>query len=67
MTAREFIKEWQNGFDLDVNQIDNLLVEFAKFHVAQALKEASKIADGWENSGELSPEILNAYPLENIK
>jgi hypothetical protein len=38
----------------------------SRFYVNEALKAASEIADDWENSGELSPEILNAYPSENI-
>ena len=47
--------------------IEKSMIEFAKYHVQKALKKASEIADDWENSGELAPEILNAYPLENIK
>lgn len=50
----------------------NDLIEFAKFHVEEALKEAAKSAYARESRigyvWEVNEEsILNAYPLENIK
>ena len=42
MTANEFKNDWLNGFELDVNQIEDLMIEFAKFHVEKALDLASK-------------------------
>ena len=42
MTANEFKNNWLNGFELDVNQIEDLMIEFAKYHVQKALKQASK-------------------------
>ena len=49
-----------NYFD----DIEKLMIEFAKLHVAEALKQAA-------NSCELYPSeidsVLESYPLENIK
>ncbi len=44
MTANEFKNNWLNGFELDVKQIEDLMIEFAKYHVQKALKQASKKA-----------------------
>lgn len=72
-TAEEFLiifPDTESGFklsDIEVKLYSKKMIEFAKLHVQEALKEASEIADDWENSGELAPEILNAYSLENIK
>ena len=44
MTANEFKNDWLNGFELDVNQIEDLMIEFAKYHVQKALKQASEKA-----------------------
>lgn len=57
---------------------EDLMIEFAKLHVEQALKEASVNAETEEECGNpYDPEdyyyvvdrdsILNSYPLENIK
>jgi hypothetical protein len=56
----------------------NAMIEFAKLHVKEALKEASEngeIVDisPYKDGGDLSyfgvdeQSILNSYPLENIK
>ena len=90
MTAEEFLKE--KGLDVDNFVIHDIsdggylpqipiskwLIEFAKYHVEQALKAASQVAETEEEwSNPYDPEssyyivnkesILNAYPLENIK
>lgn len=52
---------------MTVEDIKVRMIEFAQLHVKAALKAASHIANDWENSGELAPEILNAYPEENIQ
>ena len=44
MTANEFKNNWLNGFELDENQIEDLMIEFAKYHVQKALKQASEKA-----------------------
>lgn len=47
----------------------NIMIEFAKFHVQQALKQASELEEtnGTEGYKIYPDAILNAYPLENIK
>lgn len=45
------------------NGTQKLMIEFAKYHVQKALKEASAKFDAECNKY----VILNAYPLENIK
>ena len=80
-TAEEFVNQydWENS-SLD---IPNVLREFAKLHVAAALKAASENADAGytvialdenePNIGDsievyvITSSILNAYPLDNIK
>ena len=73
-TAAEFFDEG------NFNNVTDMLIEFAKMHVQEALKQASEKAsvtpvDHEEISeGSFRPiwgvddeSILNAYPLENIK
>ena len=74
MTANEFKNDWLNGFELDVNQIEDLMIEFAKYHVQKALKQSSNLAIKFlyisidsEDEDYYKKEILNAYNLENIK
>lgn len=79
MTAEEFLnKKYPEFEDLDNgniwSNIENLMVEFAQYHVKEALKAA------WENAETICVDkdgsdacdidkesILNAYLLENIK
>lgn len=82
MTAEEFLK--QNNEDLlnEFPKIQQLMIQFAKYHVEAALKEAAeKAVTDYEYAGETGEfddipvydyfvdkeSILNAYPLENIK
>jgi hypothetical protein len=71
-TAREFYLEQDLGY------IEDYMIEFAKMHVQEALKEAvEKAKIKYEYSGNTGSEycdeyvdhnsILNAYPLTNIK
>ena len=73
-TAAEFFDEG------NFNNVTDMLIEFAKIHVQEALKQASENAtvtpiDHEEISeGSFRPiwgvddeSILNAYPLENIE
>ena len=55
-----------------LRNIEDFMIEFAKLHVEQALKQASEV--GFRKYGvkledcfELRDEIENIYPLENIK
>jgi len=73
MTAEEYlISKGLNGVgnllvrshsNYSENGTQKLMVEFAKYHVQKALKEASDKFDTECNKY----VILNAYPLENIK
>ena len=68
-TAEEFLKNSKN-----VN-IEQDLIEFAKMHVQEALKQASEKAQAYNKPkfrSDINPQvdmesILNAYSLENIK
>lgn len=52
-------------------QVEECMIEFAKMHVTEALKQASEkaeIENDWDNQkGNISKDsILTAYPLDNI-
>lgn len=67
MTAEKFLNKWITK-PLDYNDIENLMIEFARYHVEQALKEAEiKAQQTCGNSVIMKNSVLNAYPLENIK
>ena len=81
-TAEEFLK----NFNEEENNIDKLyydsyvkkaMIEFAKMHVQEALKQASveaevehELSNPYDPNSEYQivnkDSILNAYPLENI-
>lgn len=67
-TAEEFCNE-KLGFEEYGTDIPYFMIEFAKIHVKEALREASKNAECLPNYFDcIDPQsILNAYPLENIK
>lgn len=84
MTAEEFIDNKYKDFEeLDSGciwtNIENLMIEFAQYHVEQALKSADNnaeicVIDACYDTepptpvyGVESNSILNAYPKENIK
>lgn len=79
-TAEEFLKNSKNvnytslKDEVKLYFIEQDLIEFAKMHVQEALKQASENAsytiDGQEYITDIwidKESILNAYPLENIK
>jgi hypothetical protein len=48
--------------------ISPIMIEFAQLHVEEALKKASLTRrNGFYDSEKEEKEILNAYPLTNIK
>ena len=81
-TAEEFCNEYL-GFEQYGTDVPYFMVEFAKLHVEQALKEASEAATINKNKGQVTgrefgnvtdgsysinqPSILNSYSLDNIK
>jgi hypothetical protein len=70
MTAEEFLEQQGcirnvEDFFNDVQPID--LIEFAKYHVGEALKKAvENMVDGCVTE-EDEERILNCYPLTNIE
>jgi len=78
-TAEEFITSWKNNSSwIEPSQLPNLLIEFAKLHVQEALKTASEnvkveiqISDGLFETNVKKiikkDSIINAYPLNKIK
>lgn len=64
VTAEEFaLTTLQNT---DMEDIVIAMIEFAKLHVKEALKEASEKAS-FDDVGIVENSILYAYSLENIK
>ena len=67
MTAAEFFDEG------NFNNVTDMLIEFAKMHVQEALKQALENIPCLGSSTdiasyeEVEKAILNCYPLENIK
>lgn len=73
MTAKEYFIEHLSGEPLHQDVVIEAMIEFAKLHVKEALKEAEKETIKYVSKTiiELNMynknSILNAYPLENIK
>ena len=75
ITAEELLDniEIWDGVFVHSKNAKQAMIEFAKLHVTEALKEASENVEHlWDdNENELfdidKDSILNAYPLENIK
>ena len=70
ITAEEFYKQ-TTGCVINHIDIKNAMIEFAKLHVTEALKEASEKAEiedlSYDDRIVNVKSILNAYSLENIK
>ena len=73
-TAKEFFKPYIDGLGrVDKKNVEILLIEFAKLHVREALKEVSEQESiGFESVYQVFDEsekqiILNSYPLNKIK
>ena len=74
-SAKAFFEKEMSGEPLTQETVIEHLKLFAKYHVEQALKEASTKAIAYNKAkfkGDINPQvdmdsILNAYPLENIK
>ena len=67
-TVKEFLKgrPWKDGMNLQ-ERIYESMIEFAKLHVEAALEEAkNSLKDGYVTPQD-EQDILNAYPLTNIK
>lgn len=71
-TAEEFISRTHSEVPVFLEDIEILMVEYAKLHVTEALKQASEKAKTrfipFTDDEEVDKQsIFNAYPLENIK
>ena len=67
-TIKEFLegRPWKDGMNLQ-ERIYESMIEFAKLHVEAALEEAkNSLKDGYVTPQD-EQDILNAYPLTNIK
>ena len=70
ITAEEFMLE--NLQSMDMQEVENAMIEFAKLHVAAALKAASEKAETkivfgcFEFNVVDTDTILDSYSLENI-
>ena len=67
-TVEEFLKgrPWKNGMNLQ-ERIHESMIEFAKLHVEAALEEAKNLLKDGYVTPQDEQDILNAYPLTNIK
>ena len=70
-TISHFYNDKYNRMSCFSDDVQKAMIEFAKLHVEEALKEASENAESYVIGGLTSEversSILNAYPLENIK
>lgn len=81
-TVEKFLRQSKSLHDMwdntrgkgewDEKAITKSHIEFAKMHVEEALKEASRkvVVNNYRDEGGIrinKNSILNAYPLENIK
>ena len=70
MTAKEFWdREYrENGISLcNENHVEILMIEFAKYHVVQAIWAAMENASTSDGHSVNKESIFNAYLLKNIK
>ncbi len=78
-TAEKFLIKknyplYNNFGGLGMYYVKEAMIEFAKMHVQEALKQASEKAQAYNKSkfsSDINPQvdmesILNSYPLENI-
>ena len=70
LTISHFYDDITDQMVVPSSQLEQAMVDFAKMHVVQALKKASKKSknkEGFIVDVKLTNSILNAYPLTNIK
>ena len=66
-TAKEFFDEELSGEPLCEDVVINALKKFAKKHVKTALREALRSANNQKTHRFMHAQILDCYPLSNIK
>ena len=77
ITAQEFLKENRVFINMDISVVDDqsfirqCMIEFAKYHVQEALRQAVTEVEFVDNDPDThminGNSILNAYPLTNVK
>ena len=72
LTISHFYDDITDQMVVPSSQLEQAMVDFAKMHVEQALKEALEEAPTGSSTDipsyeEMKDAILNAYPLDNIK
>ena len=65
-TAEEYANSIYQEYPVS-KEIHELMIEFAKLHVEAALKAASNVKTNYRSRFLITQDIINAYPLENIK
>lgn len=74
ITAEDFLR-YKSNINEDKNcveylkdsEVEDIMIEFAKLHVEEALKQAEKIAIDFDCEGNYDNSILNCYLPKNIK
>jgi len=69
-TAREYTNEMFNCGTCIYNstEVKNEMIEFARMHVKEALKQAKKMVElDYSSISSIQNIIEKSYPLENIK
>ena len=65
--AKDFLMEhFENGI-IDISDVKQAMIGFAKMHVEAALKAAKEVGNDFEGNETMNESILNSYPLTNIK
>lgn len=76
MTAIKFLKNkkypsFNNSGGLGLTYVEEVMIEFAQYHVQKALQEASIVSQQINKYNSLKiidkTKIINSYPLKNIK
>lgn len=71
ITSKNLIKLNSSFWEDDFEEISNLMIEFARLHVKEALKQATikaEIKDTYNRYTVIDKDsILNAYSEDNIK
>lgn len=65
--AKDFLAEHFEDGIIDISDVKQAMIEFARLHVEAALKSAKEVGNDFEGHEMMNESILNAYPLTNIK
>jgi hypothetical protein len=65
--TQEFLIEHFAAGIVDISDVKQAMIGFAKMHVEAALKAAKEVGNDFEGNETMNESILNSYPLSNIK